>query len=120
MSSSRVSLCLVAIVLKLYAITASMSVRAYNPNTNRNPSSTFSISLEGSAPTLSVSAVLSTVRSCDTFTTESRGSPLCFGLTSKFPGELERRRLEVIDSTATVLMALALKVSDWMTSTGRL
>ena len=70
-------------------------------------------------PTRDVRSRLSTVISCETFTTESRASPTALRPRRTFPGAAARRRLEVTTAQIVVPIALSLKSLDCTTRTGR-
>jgi hypothetical protein len=55
---------------------------------------------------------LSTVATCETFTTDDLGRPLARRLRGTFPGAMARSVLEVIAAAMTVAILLALKGSD--------
>lgn len=59
------------------------------------------------------------VTTCETFATESRGSPDASDGNSTFPGAATRRRFDVSATTTTVCSRLRLNASAWTTTTGR-
>jgi hypothetical protein len=63
--------------------------------------------------------LLSSVTICDTFTTESSGSPVSEAETKTFPGAVASRRFLVMAATITVAIRLAVNASAWMIRTGR-
>jgi hypothetical protein len=91
----------------------------YNSNTRRRPTSTFCCNRAGRAPMHSVKKERSRVRSCETFTTESRGRPVTRAGNKTFPGASPSLRLLEITAAITVRIPLWLKVSAWMITTGR-
>lgn len=82
------------------------------PRTSLKPSSTPRTSLAGRLPTFLVRLRRSRVKSCETLTTESRGSPDCAAVTATFPGASAPAMLAVMIATMTVLMRLLLNASD--------
>ena len=66
----------------------------------------------------STSSDLSTVRTCDTFTTSAFGRLASPFLTGTLPGAFSRLKFDVIKQTTVVAMALRLKTSFWTTTQG--
>ncbi len=93
--------------------------RRYNARMSLSPAFASRIWWPRSLPTRSVRKSRSTVISCETLATESRGRPeSCFG-TSTLPGASTNRRLDVKITATTVWMRLRLKASLCTTSRGR-
>ncbi len=94
-------------------------IRCHNSRTSRMPSSTRSMRRSSRRPTLSSRKILSRVTICETFTTESLGSPDSPALRRRFPGAASRERFEVRATAMTVFIRLRLKSSEERTTTGR-
>jgi hypothetical protein len=92
---------------------------SYSVRISRSPVSTSPSRRPESLSTNSVRNDLSSVRSWDTFTTESRGNPVTSAGSNTLPGASTSRRLLVITATMTVRIPLRLKESAGMISTGR-
>ncbi len=91
----------------------------HNWRTHRRPQSTDLWSRGERVPACSVRESQSTVISCDTFTTESRGKPESRAGNRTFPGAPASARLLVMTATMTVWIRLWLNASAWTTRTGR-
>ena len=108
-----------SIEIALADATAGGEVGRHSPSTNRNPSSTRAAAWLGNALTRKLSSALSTVRSCDTLTTDARGRPASDLPRRTLPGASANATLDVMTATTTVLMRLWLNELDCTTRTGR-
>ncbi len=72
-----------------------------------------------SLPTRSIRIDRSIVTICETFATESRGRPVDLAVSRTLPGASAQRIVLVNGMDTTVLIALRLNESPWMTTTGR-
>ncbi len=101
------------------AICPVIVAHSYRENTSRKPSSISASCGCATLPIRSVRKDLSTVSTCETLTTEGllRRVPRV-GIRT-LPGASARRKFEVTTAATTVLMRLALKLSDEMMSSGR-
>jgi hypothetical protein len=90
----------------------------YLSSTRSIPKNSNSNFARGSRPTRFVNSCLSSVRSCDTFATESFGSPVVRAESRTFPGAKAHFRLLVRRTHTTVAMRLWFSASLWTTTTG--
>ncbi len=94
------------------ARTAARMARPYRPSTSRKPSSTRRWASSGRARVRALSRARSSVINCETLTTEGRESPESRLSRRTLPGASASARLDVIATTTTVPILLALKGSD--------
>lgn len=92
---------------------------AHRPKTTSNPARTSSSFARVSFPTRSVSTSLSSVMTCDTFATESFGSPVLPDRSSTLPGASAHARLLVSGTQTTVASLLRFSGSPCTMTTGR-
>jgi hypothetical protein len=93
--------------------------RDYLPRITSMPAKINCSFARGSFPTQSFSASRPNVTSCETFATESWGSPVIRAPRSAFRGASVHRRLLVRGTQSTVAIRLRFRTSPWMTMTGR-
>src|SRR5665648_132265 len=86
-------------------------VSAQRPSTTSIPERTSSSFLSGRLPARSVREALSSVTSCETFATESLGSPVAFAESRTLPGASAQRVLLVRATHTTVAIRLRLNES---------
>ena len=99
--------------------TAPCSAAAYRPRTTSTPERTSSSFALGSLPTRTVNSHLSRVTICETFATDSLGSPVALSQRRTLPGADAHFTLLVKATQTAVAIRLRFKASPCMTSTGR-